>query len=97
MPRRAVAGASVIAAIVLVVLDGAIANIALPTVAGTLGVPPADTVWIITAYQLALVIAPPARRRPRRESPGTAGCSPAGCCCSPRPPPAAPWRRRCPG
>ncbi|MGY0781173.1 MFS transporter [Azospirillum argentinense] len=57
MPRRAVAAASVIAAIVLVVLDGAIANIALPTVAGTLGVPPADTVWIITAYQLALVIA----------------------------------------
>ncbi|WP_448204871.1 MFS transporter [Azospirillum sp. sgz302134] len=55
--RRVAAAASVLAAIVLVVLDGAIANIALPTVASSLGVAPADSVWIITAYQLALVIA----------------------------------------
>lgn len=57
VPRRVVAAASVIAAIVLVVLDGAIANIALPTVADSLRVAPANSVWIITGYQLALVIA----------------------------------------
>ncbi|MCW2242180.1 MFS transporter [Azospirillum canadense] len=57
VPRRIMAAASVIAAIVLVVLDGAIANIALPVVADTLRVAPADSVWIITGYQLALVVA----------------------------------------
>ncbi len=42
---------------VLVVLDGAIANVALPTIASTLKVSPADSVWIVTAYQIALVVA----------------------------------------
>ncbi|NUB17501.1 hypothetical protein GAY28_37905, partial [Azospirillum brasilense] len=58
MPRRAVAAASVIAAIVLVVLDGAIAHIALPTIAGTPGVPPPDTGWTITPSPLARGVAP---------------------------------------
>ncbi len=54
---KPVAIASVLAAMVLVVLDAAIANVALPTIAGSLRVTPAMSVWIITAYQAALVMA----------------------------------------
>ena len=74
--RRAAAIASVLAAMMLVVLDAAIANVALPTIARSLRVAPAQSVWIITAYQAALVMAllpcaalcrsSPARARPRR-------------------------------
>jgi DHA2 family multidrug resistance protein-like MFS transporter len=56
-PRRTVAVASVLAAMVLVVLDAAIANVALPTIARSLQVTPAMSVWIITAYQTAVVMA----------------------------------------
>jgi DHA2 family multidrug resistance protein-like MFS transporter len=49
--------ASVLAAMVLVVLDAAIANVALPTIAASLHVTPAMSVWVITAYQTALVMA----------------------------------------
>lgn len=55
-PRRYVAIAAVLAAIVLVVLDGAIANVALPTIARSLDVPPGVSVWVVTGYQLALVM-----------------------------------------
>ena len=56
-PRRTIAIASVLAAMVLVVLDAAIANIALPTIAGSLHVTSAKSVWVITAYQTGLLIA----------------------------------------
>jgi MFS transporter, DHA2 family, multidrug resistance protein len=56
-PRRRVAIASVLSAMALVVLDAAIANVALPTIAGSLHVTPAMSVRIITAYQTALVMA----------------------------------------
>ena len=56
-PRRTAAIASVLAAMVLVVLDAAIANVALPTIARSLQVTPAMSVWVITAYQTALVMA----------------------------------------
>jgi len=56
-PRRYFALAAVLAAMVLVVLDGAIANVALPTIAGALRVSPGGSVWVVTGYQLALVIA----------------------------------------
>jgi len=56
-PRRAVAIASVLAAMVLVVLDAAIANVALPAIARSLQVTPAMSVWIVTAYQTALLMA----------------------------------------
>src|SRR3984957_11174251 len=36
-------------------LDTAIANIALPTIAADLKVSPADVVWVVNAYQIALV------------------------------------------
>ena len=56
-PRSTTAIASVLAAMVLVVLDAAIANIALPTIARSLAVTPAMSVWVITAYQTALLMA----------------------------------------
>jgi len=55
--RRAAAVACVISTIVLVVLDAAIANVALPTIAQSLDVTPAVSVRTITAYQMALVMA----------------------------------------
>lgn len=54
--RRTAAIAAVLAAMVLAVLDTAIANVALPTIAHSLHVTPAASVWIITAYQTALVM-----------------------------------------
>lgn len=56
-PRRAVAIGAVLAALTLVVLDAAIANVALPTIARSLHVTPALSVRIVTAYQTALVMA----------------------------------------
>ncbi len=55
-PRRGVAIAAVLAAMVLAVLDAAIANVALPSMARSLQVTPGMSVWIITAYQAGLVI-----------------------------------------
>jgi len=55
-PRRTAAIAAVLAAMVLAVLDAAIANVALPTMAQSLQVTPDMSVWIITAYQTALVM-----------------------------------------
>ena len=40
----------------MTVLDGAIANVALPTIAHDLNAAPADSIWIVNAYQLAIVI-----------------------------------------
>jgi DHA2 family multidrug resistance protein-like MFS transporter len=56
-PRRSYATVAIMAAMVLVVLDGAIANVALPTIAVSLNVSPADSVWVVSGYQLALVMA----------------------------------------
>jgi DHA2 family multidrug resistance protein-like MFS transporter len=55
-PRRKVAIAAVLAAMVLAVLDAAIANVALPNLARSLQVAPGMAVWVITAYQTALVM-----------------------------------------
>ena len=40
----------------MAVLDGAIANVALPVIARELGASPAASVWIINAYQLTITI-----------------------------------------
>ncbi len=56
VPRRYFAVFALLAAIVLAVLDGAIANVALPTMASALGVSPAASIWIVSGYQLALVV-----------------------------------------
>ncbi|MEZ4311879.1 MAG: MFS transporter [Polyangiaceae bacterium] len=55
--RRTLAIACVLAALVLVVLDAAIANVALPAIASSLRVTPAESVRVVTAYQMALVMA----------------------------------------
>lgn len=55
-PRRQAAIAAVLAAMVLAVLDAAIVNVALPSMAQALNITPARSVWIITAYQAALVM-----------------------------------------
>ena len=56
-PRRHYATLAIMATLVLVVLDGAIANVALPTIATALHVSPAASVWVVSGYQLALVMA----------------------------------------
>jgi DHA2 family multidrug resistance protein-like MFS transporter len=43
--------------LVLVVLDGAIANVALPSIAGSFHAAASDTVWVVSSYQLAVLLA----------------------------------------
>ena len=54
--RRIGAIACVLGALVLVVLDSAIANVALPAIARSLRTTPAEAVHVVTAYQMALVM-----------------------------------------
>jgi MFS transporter, DHA2 family, multidrug resistance protein len=56
VPRRYWAMATIWAAISMTVLDGTIANVALPTIARELNAAPADSIWIVNAYQLTIVI-----------------------------------------
>jgi DHA2 family multidrug resistance protein-like MFS transporter len=44
-------------AIAMAVLDGAIANIALPSIARDMQVDPATSIWVVNAYQLAVTVA----------------------------------------
>ncbi|MBS0560485.1 MAG: MFS transporter, partial [Proteobacteria bacterium] len=44
-------------AVAMAVLDTAIANIALPTIARTLLVDPANSIWVVNGYQLAVTVA----------------------------------------
>jgi DHA2 family multidrug resistance protein-like MFS transporter len=53
-PRRHWASLAIWLAVVMAVLDGAIANVALPTIAKELGTDPAEAIWIVNAYQLAI-------------------------------------------
>ncbi len=55
--RPAWAIAAVLAATTLVVLDAAITNLALPSIGHALQVSPATSILVMTAYQLALVMA----------------------------------------
>jgi DHA2 family multidrug resistance protein-like MFS transporter len=43
-------------AITMAVLDGAVANVALPTIAREFRVQSADAIWIVNAYQIAVVV-----------------------------------------
>jgi MFS family permease len=43
-------------ALAMSVLDGAIANIALPTIAAELSAEPASAIWVVNAYQLAVMV-----------------------------------------
>jgi MFS transporter, DHA2 family, multidrug resistance protein len=48
--------AAIAIAISMAVLDGAIANIALPTIGHELAVTPAATIWVVNAYQFAVTV-----------------------------------------
>jgi DHA2 family multidrug resistance protein-like MFS transporter len=54
-PRRHFALAGILLSIGMAALDGTIVTIALPTIAQELGVTGAAAVWIVTAYQIAIV------------------------------------------
>ena len=43
-------------ALAMAVLDSAIANVALPTIAHDLGASPASSIWVVNAYQVAIVM-----------------------------------------
>lgn len=53
--RRKWAAAAIFTALAMASLDTAIANIALPTIAADLHVGPADVIWVVNVYQIALV------------------------------------------
>jgi MFS transporter, DHA2 family, multidrug resistance protein len=53
--RRRWAVAAIFTALVMASLDTAIANIALPAIAADLRVSPADVIWVVNVYQIALV------------------------------------------
>ncbi|ASE40994.1 MFS transporter [Brevundimonas vesicularis] len=56
-PRRYWAIVSIGLGITLAVLDGAIANVALPSIAQDLQASSAASIWIVNAYQIAIVVA----------------------------------------
>src|SRR5438034_9473933 len=53
--RRRWAIAAIFIAVAMATLDTAIANIALPAIAADLHVSPAEVVWVVNVYQIALV------------------------------------------
>jgi MFS transporter, DHA2 family, multidrug resistance protein len=56
VPRRYWAIAAIILAIAMSVLDSSIANVALPTIARELDTPSATSIWVINAYQIAILV-----------------------------------------
>ena len=95
--RRIMAIAAVLAGLVLVVLDAAILNVALPSIARALHATAAMSVRIITAYQMGLMMAllPCAALGESLAAIGEFSLS--GWLCSRVPPRFAPCRHRCPG
>ena len=55
-PQRYWAILTLVTGLVVSVLDSSIANIALPTIAREIGASPAQSIWVINAYQLAVVV-----------------------------------------
>lgn len=55
-PKRRWAMVAIALGISVAVLDGAIANVALPTIASDLHVNPASSIWVVNAFQLAVTI-----------------------------------------
>lgn len=54
-PQRQWAILTLVLGISMAVLDGSIVNVALPTIAKELGASPAASVWVVNAYQLAVI------------------------------------------
>jgi len=55
-PQRNWAIVTIALGLVMAVIDGAIANVALPTIARNLDASPAFSIWIVNGYQLAITI-----------------------------------------
>jgi DHA2 family multidrug resistance protein-like MFS transporter len=55
-PQRNWAILTIALGLILAVVDGAIANVALPTIAADLDASPAFSIWIVNGYQLAITI-----------------------------------------
>jgi DHA2 family multidrug resistance protein-like MFS transporter len=55
-PRRGWSAVAIWLALLLSVLDATIANVALPTIAGDLGTTPDRSIWVVNAYQIAIVM-----------------------------------------
>ena len=92
--RRRWALAAIFTALAMASLDTAIANIALPAIAADLGASPADVVWVVNVYQIALVATLLPLGRLARSSATGASIS-AACCCLRSPPSAVPTPGRC--
>jgi DHA2 family multidrug resistance protein-like MFS transporter len=56
LPQRYWAILTLAIGMVVSVLDSSIANIALPTIARQIGATPSQSIWVINAYQLAVVV-----------------------------------------
>ncbi|MFC0408322.1 MFS transporter [Roseomonas elaeocarpi] len=56
MPQRFWAALAVAVSVMMAVLDGAIANVALPTLSQELQVAPSTSIWVVNAYQLAITV-----------------------------------------
>src|ERR1700760_3648445 len=56
VPRRYWANLTIALGLVMAVMDGAIANVALPTIAIDLRASPSFSIWIVNGYQLAITI-----------------------------------------
>jgi len=56
-PRRQWAVATIALGLILAVMDSAIANVALPTIAIDLNSEPAHSIWVVNGYQLAITVA----------------------------------------
>jgi DHA2 family multidrug resistance protein-like MFS transporter len=56
LPQRYWAILAIALGLTLAVLDGAIANVALPTIARDLDASPAASIWVVNAYQIAVTI-----------------------------------------
>ena len=56
VPARYFAILTIALGLIMAVLDGAIANVALPTIARELQMSPASSIWVVNAYQLAVTV-----------------------------------------
>ena len=56
IPQRYWSAVAIWIALTMAVLDGAIANVALPTIARELSAPPDQAIWVVNAFQLAVVV-----------------------------------------
>lgn len=55
-PQRAWAALAIAFGITLAVIDSAIANVALPTIAADLNTEPSASIWVVNGYQLAITV-----------------------------------------